>query len=227
MTLQTAVNIIKELSHKGDVGNTSDDVTQQIYDCINLCRRDVVTRLPKRYLRKTDVINIVKGTTSYTLASDVQKPVLFRYTVDSTERFLTKVDSEQEFYRHVYSASATQADPTEYFEAGVDSSVNQQIIVSPTPSTARTLNYTYLKTWAVDELGSAQLTSNIPQIPIHLHNIIVKGGLAYFLQMYSDPQLQLFMRQYRDDLDFMDSYENESTDEARQWRLYPLKLKTF
>src|SRR5688572_4284285 len=120
MTLNDVVKRVKDRSHRGDVDVTNDDITSQIIRAVNDCRRKLIRRLPKEWLRKSSSISVVQGTTTYSLASDTQEPIVFRFTDDSNEYIITKVESEREFYQKVYSASAAQNRPAYYVDLGRD-----------------------------------------------------------------------------------------------------------
>ena len=227
MLLQTAINIVKRLSHKGQIDNTSDEDTSIILDSINLARRDILLTLPKGYLRKTGTISVVQGTTTYALASDVQKPLIFRFTVNNTERFLKKVESETEFYRLIYSATANQREPTHYFEAGLDGSGKPQIIIYPTPDASYTVNYTYFKTWTTDALTTANLASEIPEIPLHLHNQVCMGGVFYTLAAFDDPKTNEWEGRFLRGMSKANDYEEEDQDSLLAFRLKPTSITRY
>ena len=212
------------MSHKGQVNVVDDEETLVVLDAINLARRDILLDLPKHYLRKTGTVAIVQGTTTYSLASDVQKPVLFRYTVNNSERFLIKVETETEFYKLVYDASNNQREPRWYFEAGLDGSGNPQIIVFPIPDASYTVNYTYFKTWTTDQLTTANLASAIPEIPIHVHNQVCVGGTYYTLLSYDDPKAEVWEQRFARARIEAQAYEERDEDSLLSFRLRPQKV---
>src|SRR3990167_6758715 len=118
MTLRQAINLVKRLSRKGSVDDVGDDITNVLYDCFNAARRDVLLRLPKHYLRKTGTFNMAVGSRTYSLATDVQKLLFLYYTQDNQNYFLTRVESEEDFYRNFNyhpSGSSNRRRPTHYF----------------------------------------------------------------------------------------------------------------
>ena len=188
MTLQQAIDRIKLYAHHGDTTVTSDAITDTIIRAINDARRDILLEVPRAWLRKTGTKSIVQGTATYALASDVQEPLFFWYTINNADKFLIKVDNEEDF-RKLISSNASQNNPTHYFDAGIDSSGYRQIIVGPVPLTAFTLNYTYYKIFDTDELTTSGLAADIPEIPSHMHNAVWKGGLYYFAKSIDDAML--------------------------------------
>lgn len=186
MTLNDVVKRVKDRSYKGSASTTTDLVTEQIIRAINDTRRKLVRNIPKEFLRKTSTVSVVLGTTTYSLASDVQEPLLFRYTVNSVEHLMTKVPSEREFYDMVYSASAASGKPTHYFDAGRDASGYRQIILFPTPDASYTVAYTYYKDPTRTELTTADLGTEFPDIPSYLQDALVSGTLWQFLKCFDD-----------------------------------------
>lgn len=220
MTLQQLIDGIKRLTHKGNVETTSDVVTSTILDAFNLARRDILLKLPKYWLRTTSTLSLSSGTATYPLASDVQKAFLFRFTINNSDRFLKEIYSEEEFYKRIFSTAASNNIPEYFFNAGVDSNGARQIIVYPTPDRSITVNYSYYKTWTTDILTgtSAQLSAQIPEIPIHLHNVVFHGTKWYFLQAYDDPQQEIGKREFELALIDLDMAENQSASDNLAFR---------
>ena len=228
MTLQQIVDRIKLYAHIGATGTTNDEITDVIIRAINDARRDIMLEIPRYWLRKTGTIRVVQGTATYSLASDVLEPLFFWYTFNSSDFFLCKVDNEEDFRNYVYSSSATQADPTHYFDAGIDGSSNRQIIVSPTPKQSLTVNYTYYKTATTSELSTSDLASAIPEIPSHLHNAVWKGGLYYFAK-YIDNQalLALSKGDYGEALAQIRINEDRNLDHKAAFKFSHLKVRRY
>lgn len=224
MTLQQALNIVKRFSHKGNISETGDEDTLIMLDAINLARRDILLELPKNYMRSTATISVVQGTATYALDSTVQKALLFRYTVDSAEYFLKKVETETEFYQKIYSASSSQQKPQWYFEAGLDGSGNQQIILFPTPDASYTVNYSFYRNWATDVLAVSNLGSAIPQVPAHLHNQICIGGIFYTLTAFDDPKSEIWEGRFERAKLKVNSYEEDDQDSLLSLRLSPQQI---
>lgn len=210
MTLNDVVKRVKDRSHRGAVGTTTDEITAQIIRAINDARRDIIVLLPKSWLRKTSSFPTVSGTTTYSLASDVQEPALFRYTTGGSDYLLIKVDSEREFYQKYYSSTAGNSKPQYYFDAGIDSSGYRQILLSPTPDAAYTVNYVYQKDGSATDLSTSDLATAIPDIPNHLQGALWKGALYYFLKGFDDPAQLVAKKDFQEAL--MDTEIAEERD---------------
>lgn len=219
MTLNDLVKRVKDRTYRGDVDVTTDDITAQIIRAANDARRKLIRRLPKEYLRKTSTISVVQGTTTYSLASDVQEPLLFRYTSSNAEYIVRKVDSEREFYDLLYSASAAQNKPTHYFDAGRDNSGYRQVILYPTPDASYTVNYTYYKDPSRTELTTSDLATEIPDVPSYLQDALVSGTIWLFLMTVDDKAAQDRAKaDFMQDLIESDIAESEDQDSDLRFR---------
>lgn len=179
------VKKVKDRSHRGDVDVTTDLATAQIVRAMNDARRKIIRRVPKEWLRSTSTIAVVQATTTYSLASDVQEPIIFRYTSSNTEYVLKKIDSEREFYQDYYSANASQDKPRVYIEIS-RSSGSRQIQVYPTPDASYTVNYAYYKDPTATELTTSDLATAVADIPSYLQEALVEGTLWMFLKCFDD-----------------------------------------
>lgn len=197
MTLRQAVDFIKRLSHKGDVNVTDDDITQIIYDCINMARKEVQKDVPNRYLVTRTTATMTVGTSTISLASGVIKPLYFFYVRNNQRVVLNKILSLRDFYNSFATATnLSNAPPINYVEREVDSSGIQQIELYPTPDSAYTMTYGFLKNWSTELLGSGQLTAEIPELPFHYHDSVAIGGLFYFLNSFDSPQSLLWEKRF-------------------------------
>ena len=187
MTLNDVVKRVKDRSHRGAVGTTTDEITAQIIRAINDARRDIINLVPKGWLRTTSSFATVSGTTTYSLASNTQEPSLFRYTTGGSDYLLVKIDSEREYYQKHYSSVLANSKPQYYFDAGVDASGYRQILLHPTPDAIYTINYVYYKDPSVTDLSTSDLATAVPDIPSHLQGALWKGALYYFLKGFDDP----------------------------------------
>ena len=185
MTYNDVVKRIKDQAHKGDPDTTTDIITAQIVRAMNDARRKIIRKLPKEWIRSSSTISVVQGTTDYSLASDVQEPIIFRYTSSNSEYIITKVDSEREFYQNYYSANASQDKPRVYIEIS-RSSGNRQIKLFPTPDASYTVNYAYMKDSTSTELTTSDLGTTVADIPSYLQDALVEGTLWIFLKCFDD-----------------------------------------
>lgn len=188
MTLNEVVKRVKRTTHRGNQAVTTDQITLDIIQAINDSRRDVIRMVPKDWLRKsaTTPITTVSGTSTYSLASDVQEPLLFRYTVDDADYFLNKIDSEREFYQNTFGSNTADNKPRFFIDLGLDGSANRQILLFPTPDAAYTINYVYYKDPSKTELTITDLDTEIPDVPSYLQDVLWKGARYYFLQGFDD-----------------------------------------
>lgn len=191
MTLNDLVVRIKDRSHRGNTAITTDDITQQIIRCINDSRRELIRYVPKQFLRKdaASPIALTYPTVIYSLAHDVQEPIIFRYTFQNVEYVLKRVESEREFYLTLFIKSQSPNRPFFYVENGFDTSGNRQIQVYPIPDPVTgpfTLNYSYYKDPTQTELTTADLNTEFPDFPSYMQDAVWKGGLYHFLKQFDD-----------------------------------------
>jgi len=188
MILNDAVKRVKRVTHRGSQAVTNDQITIDIVQAINDSRRDTIRLVPKDWLRKSagTPITTVSGTSTYSLASDVQEPLLFRYTVGTTDYFLNKIDSEREFYQQTFGSNTANDKPRFFVDLGLDGSGNRQILLFPTPDAAYVINYVYYKDPSKTELTVADLNTEIPDVPSYLQDVLWKGARYYFLMGFDD-----------------------------------------
>lgn len=183
--------------------------------------------MPREFRRATGTISAVSGTATYSLASDVLDPKIFRYAISNADYFLEKIDSEDDFYKHVFSTAGANSLPKYYFDAGVvsESDMTRRIIMHPTPDRSITINYSYYKTFATAELTTAELASAIPGIPAEFHNAVWKGGLYYFLKAFDDPAQQVAKGDFAEALAQIEVMEFKNTDKPAQFKLRPMQIR--
>lgn len=218
MTLNDIVKRVKRSSHRGDQNITTDSITSDIVLCVNDARRDLVVDLPKDYLRKTGSFATSNGTGTYSLASDVQEPQLFRYTTGGADYWLTKVPSEREFYKLLYSSSISNNKPRYYFDAGLDTNKARQILLFPTPDATYTINYTYYKDPTATELSTSDLNTEIPDVPSYVQNALWMGALYYFLKGFDDKLQGVAKSDFEQALQKSQNSEESDQDDDKRFR---------
>lgn len=190
MLLNTGVKNVKRLSHRGDQTVTTDTITSDIVANFNIARMDLVKYLPKRYLHKqaSSALSLISGTATYSLASDVMEPILFRYTHSNSLYLPTKVLSDREWYQLIYSPSQSNTLPKYYRELGATTGTIKRIEFFPVPDQSLSCDYEYYKDPCATDLTTSDLASNIPDFPGYLCDALWKGALYYFLKGFDDPQ---------------------------------------
>jgi hypothetical protein len=189
MILNTAVKSVKRESHRGDQAVTTDQITTDIIGCVNKAIRDLYKLLPKRFLWKQGTISVTLGVAGtpavYSLASDVQEPIIFHYT-SSSLRILDKVTSDRDWIKGVWNPTTSVNKPQVYREIGPNSSTGyKQIELFPIPDASYTVNYEYYRTKG-DDLSTSDLATEIPIFPDLYQDAIEKGALYYFLKGFDD-----------------------------------------
>ncbi len=218
MLLSNAVKRVKDRSHRGDIDVTTDAITEQILRAFSDTKRELIRRIPRRKLYKEDTISVVQSTTTYSLASDLQEPIIFWYNFDTQYRMLKKIDSDREWIQQIFDPNASEQEPTHYREVGPDGSANKQIELYPTPNAAFTLNYEYYKTTNT-EFTTGDLTSEIADIPEQLHDAMWKGALYKFLKNFDDVQgQQVAFSDYNQAILEYDAQEDEDHDSEMAFR---------
>lgn len=218
MLLNDAVKAVKRYSHRGDQSITSDQITIDIVAALEDARGEVISRIPKRWLLKPAAVAITTsdGDYTYSLASDVQEPVVFRYTDSNTDYVLKKIDSDKEWFGQIYSSTEPRSNPIYYREIGNDASGYRQIELFPIPDGAYTINYEYYKIPA--DMTVADLSTEIPDIPSHLQDAVWKGGLYYFYKMFDDPAQAIALQDFQKALQGVDEADEADQDSNLRFR---------
>lgn len=221
MILLDCVNRVKRLSHRGNQAVTTDQITQDIVDCMNDARREIIQKLPKHWLITLcqTPITTVQGTTDYSLEQPLQEPLEFHFTFNNVLYVLKKVDSIREFDQTLFTPNVSQQYPRFYVELGPDSSGNRQIKVFPTPDQAYTIFYYYFKDPTQTDFTVSNLSIQVPDIPIYLHDILWKGALYYFLAQYDDLAMtQKAEKDYQEAFLQIEISENQEMDNELAFR---------
>lgn len=216
MLVNTAVKSIKRKSHRGDQAVTTDRITLDILACLSEAIRDVSKLLPKRYWHKQGTaLSLVLGTAGtpavYSLASDVQEPIVFHYTDNGSLRTLIKVDSDAEWFKKYWNPAAEVGKPVYYRELGPDASGYKRIEVFPIPDGSISLNNEYYKVKGAD-LTTSDLQTEIPNIPDHVQDAVEKGGLYYFLKGFDDSLQGVAKADYMEAKSAMDQSDESDQD---------------
>lgn len=212
MLLNDAVKRVKDRAHRGDVDITTDVITAQIIRAMSDTFKELTRRIPRKKLWKQATLSIVQGTATYSLASDVQEPIIFHYTVNNSLNLPVKSDSDREWFQDIFTPNADQRDPTWYREIGPDGSDNKQIEFYPTPKQALTVNYEYYRNPEI-EFTTSDLSNQIPAIPEQLHDALWKGALHKFLKGFDDQNGEDRAKlDYADALSDYDSEEDNDFD---------------
>lgn len=143
--------------------------------------------MPKDFARTASTVATVNGTSTYSLASDVQQIILLRYTTGGADYLIDRVPSQQEFYNKVYGSTVSNNKPRFYFQLGPDTNYYKQIQLFPVPDAAYTINYSYYRIIGATQLTTTNLNSEIPYIPKQYHDAVWKIGLYEFLKGFDDP----------------------------------------
>lgn len=220
MTLNDIIKRIKERSHHGNVDTTTDTITTQILRAVNDARRDIIARVPKDWLFKTSTFNTANGTSTYSLASDVQEPLFFRYTDSSTEYVLKKVSDLKTFYETMYSATQPVDLPKYFVEHGLDASGYKKVLLYPTPDDTYTVTYGYYKDPSRTDLTTSDLATEIPDVPVYLQDALWKQAFYYFLWSFDDPQKEFAKRDAEQAMAKLDQSEREDLDGDVGFKFY-------
>lgn len=172
---------------------------------------------------KRSTISAVNGTSVYSLASDVQEPLYFRYTSDNTEYVLSKVSDPKTFFESVYSASQASDNPRFYVEYGLDGSGYKQILLYPTPDASYTVNYGYYKDPSRTDLSLSDLSTEIPDVPVYLQDVLWKQALYYFLWSFDDPAKEQAKRDAEQAIAKVNQSEKEDLDENVSFKFVQMR----
>lgn len=223
MLLNTIVKTVKRKSHRGSQSVTTDQITTDIVACVNESLRDVTRKLPKQFFHKKGtplaVLAGAVGTPAvYSLASDVQEPIVFWYNLNSSFVKLTKVQSDQEWITMVWDPNGPLDNPRWFREIGPDASGYKQIEIYPIPVANLSLNNEYYRIKTTD-LTTNDLNTELPDIPDYLQDVVEKGALYYFLKGFDDPGYAIAKTDYEQakmDMDISDE-QNQDALPALRW----------
>lgn len=200
MTLLTLVNTVKRKSHRGSQSITTDQITTDIIACVNEAFRDVFKLLPKRNFWKTTTVAVTSGVAGtpavYSLASDVQEPIGFWYSLNNSYYKLAKIQSDTEWMQSVWNPNEAINTPLYYRELGPNSSTGyKQIEIFPIANASITLNYEYYKTKSADKTV-ADIAAELTDIPDYLIDVVEKGAYYYFIKGFDDPAAEIAKSDY-------------------------------
>ena len=212
MTLGDIIKRVKDRSHRGDVDVTTDNITSQMIRAVNDGRREIITMIPKEWLLASSSFDTADGTAVYSLDSDVQEPLVFRYTKDSSEYILYKIHDLRDFWEKHYSASQVNQQPRYFVEEERDGSGYRQIRLWPVPDDTYTVDYNYYKDPTATDLTTADLNTEIPDIPGHLQDVLWKAALYYFLWGFDDPAKVQAKNDYLEALGKAINHDKEDLD---------------
>lgn len=198
MLLSTIVKTIKRDSHRGNQAVTTDLITTDIIACINRAMRDVQLLVPKRFFHKEGNFALSAAVGVYSLAADVQEPILFYYSLNGSVTKLQKINSDAEWL-NVYDPNAPLGKPRYYREVGPASATGyKQIQLAPTEDgTSIIVMYEYYKVKGSD-LTAADLASEVTQIPDYVQSVLEKGALYYFLKGFDDGAQMIAKKDYEE-----------------------------
>jgi hypothetical protein len=226
MLVSDLVNRVKTRTHRGDTSITNDAITQQIIDGINDSRREVIRLLPKQWLRKESTFNTVIATNQtaplpkYDLPADCQEPVMLRYNFNGADYFLTKVESEREFYLNVFGTSVVQNKPLFFFDAGVNQSTScRQVYVWPIADQVYTIYLTYQMDPTLVDLTTSDLSSQMPVFPSYVQDVLWKGARFHFLENFDDAMLPQAEKEYKEAMEAVEEADERDLDNDLQFRM--------
>lgn len=223
MLLNTAVKNIKRYTHRGDQTITTDTITTDCIAAVNDARRDLVKFIPKRFLHKQGTpLSVVSGTATYSLASDVLEPIVFRFTLSNTLYVPVKIDSDREWFQGIYSPSNPNDIPKFYREIGPSSAL-KRIELFPTPNQTISMDYEYYKDPCATDLSTSDLLTEIPDFPGYLHDGLWKGGMYYFLKGFDDPAQVQAKKDYDQAIEALEETDEQDQDSDLAFRWAPLR----
>lgn len=234
MLLNTIVKTVKRKAHRGSQTVTTDLITTDIIACINEAIRDISKHLPKKFWHKigTDIAvttGVVGTPAVYSLASDVHELSILHYTNSNSLVKLGKVDSDKEWFDHVWGPNAALDLPRVYREIGPNSTTGyKQIELFPVPSQNVTLSNEYYRTKGSD-LSTTDLSTEIPTIPDWCQDAVEKGALYYFLKGFDDPGQMVALADYQASIKSMneDDESDLDTDLRLRWDIKQQSSQSF
>lgn len=124
----------------------------------------------------------------YDLPQDCQEPVLLRYNFNGADYFLSKVESEREFYLNVFGTTVAPNKPLFFFDAGVNQVTRcRQLYIWPIADKVYTMFLTYMMDPTLVDLTMVNLPTVIPVFPSYIQDCLWKGALYHFLKNFDDP----------------------------------------
>lgn len=133
----------------------------------------------------------------YDLPTDCQEPLLLRYNFNGADYFLSKVESEREFYLNVFGTTVAPNKPLFFFDAGVNqATASRQIYIWPIADIVYTVFLTYMMDPTLVDLTTANLSQAIPVFPSYIQDALWKGALYHFLKNFDDQMGQVAKADY-------------------------------
>lgn len=157
----------------------------------------------------------------YDLPTDCQEPVLFRYNFNGADYFLSKVDSEREFYLNIFGTTVAPNKPLYFFDAGVNTSTGaRQVYIWPIADKSYTIFLTYMVDPSLTDLSISDLNSAVPYTPSYVQDVVWKGGLYHFLKNFDDVNGQATAKQdYEEAKQAMEIADERDLDSDIQFRM--------
>lgn len=156
----------------------------------------------------------------YDLPTDCQEPVLFRYNFNGADYFLSKVESEREFYLNVFGTTVAPNKPLFFFDAGVNQTTRKrQVYIWPIANIVYTVELTYQVDPTVTDLTTADLNSVVPYFPSYVQDALWKGGLYHFLKSFDDAAQGAAKADYEEAKLAMDIADERDQDSDLQFRM--------
>lgn len=188
--------------------SNDSSLDSSIRQWLNLAQQTITRRFIWPFLETEGTLTTTSGTETYSLASDV----LFLYLMrDTTNDQKLSYISLSEFYRTVPDPSATGV-PTLYRLPGnsqstVSSNPTPQVALYPIPGGAYTIKYPYYK-----QLSDLSNTTDISQIPIPYHELMVDYACSIYFERQGDTRA----------VAHMDRFENGLKDMSGQLGALPI-----
>lgn len=166
--IDNVITRIKKDPNSGAISRTA------VLNFLNESQDMIEAELVLPQAQTSSTLNLVASTQSYSLASDLFKPVLFRYTANDW------VLKEIPFLSLQKRNDSSTGNPQEY------AVWNNKVYFNPIPSANETSGITYFYIKTLDELvesgaGAGQVTTSL--IPANFHWVLERGAEMLMMQM--------------------------------------------
>lgn len=156
----------------------------------------------------------------YDMPADCQEPILMRYNYNGADYFLSKLESEREFYLNVFGTTVVPNKPLFFFDAGVNQATAcRQMYIWPIADIAYTILLTYMSDPTLVDLTTANLNQAVPVFPSYVQDALWKGARFHFLENFDDAMLSQAEKEYKESMEAIEEADERDLDSDLQFRM--------
>ena len=211
MTLATLVQLVKRQARHGDLNVTTDQISIDIVNYINLRARRIWRRWNWDWLMEEISISVAVGTIDYTLASTVGTILIL--TPDNGVGQLKRTTFKR-YHQWQKDEDDSTGVPSRYMSIGRSSTKAIRIRIWPSPSAATTIRGWGKTKWTSYVVGDISTNTEIQFMPEEFLNVVLLGVLANVAESQGNKvEAQEKEQRFKNELDDMIPDEENKPDE--------------